>query len=252
MWRGKSIRPLLQQDAHLLSPIAIKDTRFDRALLMLHGFSSSPAVYRELLPKLSMYDAILCPILPGHGESISAFAKATVADWLQTSIDAYQTLIKEYDQVDVLGLSLGGLLAYHVAQHCNIHHLYLLAPSLALHRSPWFYLKCAKLLQYLGIKSLRNHAGNLLTKTHQELTYQRLPMTAIIEILTFIQATKLTPPLCPTDVFLGRYDEVVDSKAVATQFRNIPNATIHWLNNSAHILPLDGDIDAIIACIQKN
>jgi len=246
------MRPLLDQDAHLLLPVDIRRHDSGHALLLLHGFSSSPAIYRELLPTCTMYDAVLCPVLPGHADSIESFAKATASDWFDAVIQAYQTLAKQYETIDVMGLSLGGLLACKLSEQVVINHLYLLAPALVLYRPAALTLLCARVLQYLGLKRIRNHAGNFHTHYHQELTYRQLPITAIIEILTFVHETQFVTPSCPTDLFLGRFDEVVDSKAVASLFADSSNTTTHWLENSAHILPLDGDVDAIVACIRAH
>jgi len=252
MWRGKAIRPLLDQEAYLLLPIDIRRRDSGRALLLLHGFSSSPAIYRELMPAFTLYDAVLCPVLPGHAHSIQSFAQATAIEWLDEAVQACQTLVQRYDQVDVMGLSLGGLLACKLGQEFTLHHLYLLAPALKLHGFTGFLLAVARFLRYLGLKRIPNHAGNFHTKGHEELTYRQLPLSAIVEILSLVQNNQFVMPSCPTDVFLGRHDEVVDSPAIAALFANKPNTTIHWLENSAHILPLDGDIQAIVECVEKN
>ena len=251
MWRGKPVKPLLNQQANLLASIDIRSSGNNRALLLLHGFSSSPAVYRQLLPLLPPYDAVICPVLPGHGESISAFTGAKACDWLSTAEDACAKLIKDYHQVDVMGLSLGGLLACHLSQRFTLHHLYLLAPALELQLNIPLALKCAQILNWLGFNSLRNHAGNLCSHLYSELAYRQLPITTIHEILTLINEFQFVPPQCPTDLFLGCFDQVVNSAQVASLFTNAPNCTIHWLSHSAHVLPLDGDIDTIIACFQQ-
>lgn len=252
MWRGKPVRALLKQDAYLLSPINYHKQSTGRALLLLHGFSSSPAVYREILPALTIYDAVLCPILPGHAKSIDAFAKTTSNEWVDTATQSFQKLHQNYAEVDVMGLSLGGVLASKISEHCLIRHLYLLAPALVLHHSTNLLLTLARIMQYFGLKRIPNQAGNFHTSKHQELTYRQLPIHAIIEILTLIRNTALVVPKCPTDLFLGRFDAVVNSSAVASLLSDNSNITTHWLNNSAHILPLDGDVEKIINCVLKN
>lgn len=250
MWRGKIIAPLLEQQANLLAPIDIRGKGDNRALLLLHGFSSSPAVFRALLPKLTMYDAVVCPVLPGHAESIYAFNNATSEDWISAAETVCGELLRDYQKVDVLGFSLGGLLACYLSQRFSLNHLYLLAPSLELQINVPAQLLLARTLHYLGFRFLRNLAGDLRTKGYQELSYRQLPITTVIEILELIKNFKFLPPSCPTDVFLGRFDAVVHSPLVAERFRNLPNVTTHWLDNSAHVLPLDGDIESIIACIK--
>lgn len=253
MWHGKPLKILSKQEAHLLAPIYLRGEGHQNALLLLHGFSSSPAVFRALIPALRpMYEALVCPTLPGHGESISAFSQVKSTEWLTAAEEACALLMKKYEVVDVLGLSLGGLLACHLSQQFNLHHLYLLAPALALNLKINLALKTAHLLHYLGFQHLRNRAGSLCAQLHSEIAYRQLPITTVIEILSFIKAFHFKRPTCPTDLFLGRKDDVVNTALVAKHFMHLPPAHLHWLNNSAHVLPLDGDIDAIIACIREN
>lgn len=247
MWQGNVMEPLLDNQADLLAPIDIRRKGRDRALLLLHGFASSPAVFRALMPALSKYDAVVCPTLPGHGENIDAFGKAQASDWLSAAESACRALTEEYEAVDVMGLSLGGLLACHLSQSFNLNRLYLLAPALDLHTNVPMYLFFARALHHIGFNTLRNRAGDIRHNCYHELTYRQLPIKAIIEILTVIDDFNFVPPTCPTELFLGRYDSVVDSLAVAARFANLPNVTTHWLENSAHILPLDGDIEVIAA-----
>ncbi|KTD49254.1 alpha/beta hydrolase [Legionella quateirensis] len=249
MRRGKQLSGLTREELALLEPINQRGTGFERALLVLHGFSSSPAVYRYLIPKLKHYDAIVCPVLPGHAESIEAFSHSKASEWLLTAHHACETLTKEYKKVDVLGLSLGGLLACELSQRFKLNHLFLLAPALKLHMKVNSMLKLAQILKYFGFRHLRNAAGNLKTNEHAEIAYRKLPISSIIEMLTLAQQYEWVPPTCPVDLFLGTYDEVVASEEVEQLFKSLPNVTTHWLENSAHVLPLDSDLNEIIKCI---
>lgn len=246
-WRGKQQAFLSEKDVNLLEPIALYNQNHGRALLLLHGFSSSPAVFRAILPQLPAYDAIVCPVLPGHAESITAFAKVTSNDWIVTAEQACEMLLARYHLVDVMGLSLGGLLACHLSSKYTLNHLYLLAPALDLQLPLNLTLFAAQCLKSLGVRLLRNRAGNLQSNQFSELTYRQLPLHAIIEILSLVKHFQFKQPNCPTDVLLGRFDKVVDSKKIAARFKANSVATIHWLEHSAHILPLDGDIQTIIA-----
>lgn len=247
---GKFIKALTQVDAHLLMPIDRRVTpQQDSALLLLHGFASSPAVYRAILPQIRGYDRIVCPVLPGHGESIQTFAQFTAQDWQEAATQHCATLIKEYARVSVIGLSLGGVLALGLSQMFPLHHLYLLAPALKLQYSAAYVLLAARLLHFVGWKTMANHAGNFYTDQYEELTYRRLPMQAIMEILAYIKTQQYPIPQCATDLFLGRYDNIVDSQTIARQYVQSPQVQIHWLEHSAHILPLDGDREIILQSI---
>lgn len=252
MRQGKHLAELLHQESSLIEPVNQQGKKKDRALLILHGFSSTPAVYRYLIPKIKHYDALICPSLPGHGESALAFEQTKAADWLSMSKTLYARLMTEYKEVDVLGLSLGGLLACELSKHFKLHHLYLLAPALKLEMNIGSMLKAAQLAHYLGFSQLRNGAGNLLNEDHSDISYRTLPLATIIELLHLVQDFQWIPPTCPVDLFLGKHDGVVASDKVEALFAPMTNTHIHWLNDSAHVLPLDNDLDTIVQCINKN
>jgi carboxylesterase len=251
MRQGKQLSSLTKKDISLLQPVNKRGTGCEKALLLLHGFSSTPAVFRYLIPQIQHYDAIVCPVLQGHADSIDAFSLSTAKDWRFTANIACQALVKEYKKVDVLGLSLGGLLACELSQRFVLNHLFLLAPALKLKMHVCVMLGLAHLLKCLGFYQLRNSAGNMVSTQHAEITYRTLPIASIIEMLTLAQSYQWVPPTCPIDLFLGVHDEVIASSEVGKLFSSLPNATIHWLKNSAHLLPLDNDSQEIIQCINN-
>ena len=252
MRRGIQLFSLTKQDLSLLAPINQRNNKNQRALLLLHGFSSTPAVFRYLLPSLSGYDAIICPALPGHADNLDAFAQAKASDWLSAVERICADLSKEFKQVDVMGLSIGGLLACHLSHQFKLNHLYLLAPALDLHLAIHRNLRLAKALNWLGFSKLRSAAGNMVSNQHCEISYRQLPIPTVIEVLTLIQQFQFSAPTCPTDLFLGCHDAIVETWRVAARFADKDNIRIHWLANSAHVIPLDGDLDIIAACVQQN
>jgi carboxylesterase len=252
MWRGKAMRPLLTTEIDCLAPIDIRHEGHDRALLLLRGFASSPAVYRALWPELTNYNALVCPALPGHAENLAAFTSVTRDEWITAAETACKSLIDQYETVEVIGLSLGGLLACHLAEKFPIKHLYLLAPALKLKLNMKLAKAAVGLLHACGLKQIKNRAGNLFTHNHEELTYKKLPLRTIVELFSLIEETPLNKPNCPVDLFLGEHDDVVDSPCVMQQFENNRRCTTHWLKQSAHALPLDGDIQTMIKIINAH
>ncbi len=251
MRRGKQLFDLKREDVALLKPIRQRGTKTDHALLLLHGFTSSPAVYRYLIPQLHQYDALFCPALPGHADSITAFAQAKAKDWLECATQECDVLFKEYQKVDVLGLSLGGILACQLSAHFTFNHMFLLAPALKLQMNTHQNLKLLIALQKLGFCELRGRAGNLTTNEYAEISYRKIPIPALIELFTLINEYQWVTPNCPIDLFLGTHDSVVASKEVEKMFSHLPNTAIHWLTHSAHVLPLDNDLDMIVQCINQ-
>lgn len=252
MRRGRHLSTVSQENAGLLEDINWHSGKKRNALLMLHGFSSTPAVFRYMTHRIHEYDAVIAPTLPSHGMSFNEFSHMK-ADELKRFVEHIcADLCQEFEHVDVLGLSLGGLLACHLSQLFPLHHLYLLAPAIDIHLALNKTIKLAQVLQKLGFQSIRSMAGNLYSSTNYEIAFRQLPLASIIELLNLIKNFEFTPPSCPGDVFLGCHDEVVSSHCVSARFANRSNIDIHWLKNSAHVLPLDADVDVILQRIKEN
>lgn len=218
-----------------------------RALLMLHGFTSSPAVYRNLYPKLPAYDYISAPVLAGHGQNLEAFTQSNTKAWCKTGEDALAELCKEFEEVDVLGLSLGGFIAFNIAKTYPVRKLFLLAPALFLTTDIGRTQKIVRTCRALGFTNLRAKAGNLQSKHSAEIAYRQLPLRCIQEIFNAIESADRTLPKTDITLFLGRHDEVVHSENVARLFANSTNTKIIWLEHSAHVLPLDLDCSLILS-----
>lgn len=249
MRQGKNIAQVQLKEQETMQEIQICDGKKNHALVLLHGFSSTPAVFRYFISGIHGYNGIYAPLLPGHGESIEAFANSTALQWL-TYVTAYvKNLTTQYQTVDLLGLSLGGLLACEVAQSMPLRRLFLLAPALNLQIPVNYALILARVLRTLKFSTLRSAAGNILAENVYEIAYKQTPLPVLIEILSCIQAFEFIEPTCAVELFLGKHDAVVDSNAVAKRFLNTAHTTLHWMNHSAHVLPLDSDYRAIVSRI---
>lgn len=126
-----------------------------RAILMIHGFTGSPADFR-LFAKIyarSGFD-VAVPLLPGHGSHISYLERLTFRELYIPLEPVYDFLAKKYDEVHVLGLSYGGVLASKLAMQRKPPTLTLFAPA--------FYLSVEREKRMRWIKFLRLH--RLLSK----------------------------------------------------------------------------------------
>lgn len=252
LWQGIVRANAKASDAHYAHPINEHRGGNRRAILLLHGFSSTPAVFRTILNAFDQYDGVVAPLLPGHGESIEAFSKVHAQDWINCAQNHCEVLLSQYQEVDVMGVSLGGLLACHLAAHFKLRHLYLLAPALALTFPLSLGPFIPKLLLKLGKRTFRSQGGNIHSSDYSELVYRRQPLEAVVAVLSLIKTFPFIPPACPTDLFLGSHDAIVASAKVHQLFKNLSNVNTHWLKHSAHILPLDTDRKIIIDCVKEH
>lgn len=110
------------------------DDRADRpAVLMIHGFTGSPDELRGIGG--IAFDAgfdVDVPLLPGHGADIVHFPDVTREDWLRTVREAWADLRSRYRRCFLVGYSLGGALAIHLAAEHPPEAMLLLAPLIRI------------------------------------------------------------------------------------------------------------------------
>lgn len=84
--------------------------------LILHGFTSSLDTVRALAPMAERLGLpYRMPLLRGHGTKPEDLRGVTWRDWYEDAEAALLELRAECDQVAICGLSMGGLVALHLA-----------------------------------------------------------------------------------------------------------------------------------------
>ena len=110
--------------------------RRPRAVLLLHGMSSSPAQFDRYARDLyARGHNVLVPRLPhhGHADRLSTALARLRPDELYTAGEDYVATARELgDRVTVAGFSLGGLLAAWCAQHYELDRCVAIAPFLGV------------------------------------------------------------------------------------------------------------------------
>jgi esterase/lipase len=100
-------------------------------LIMVHGLSGSPMIWRDLSRRLSMSCVhIRAVLLPGHGTRAADLMHTSHVDWMQTVRLAVRRFRPRVDRVVVAGFSMGATIATLLAHEGEpIDGLILLAPA---------------------------------------------------------------------------------------------------------------------------
>jgi carboxylesterase len=107
----------------------------DAAVLLMHGFSGSCSEIRELGHDLHAAGfSVIAPVLAGHGTVPEDLADVTRDDFFETAESAYQEALKRFSRVYVVGLSMGGALALHIAARHNIPALVTISTPVFMSR----------------------------------------------------------------------------------------------------------------------
>jgi carboxylesterase len=112
------------RDNRFLSPLAqpVDYPGSDRGILLMHGFTGTPAHMRKLADGLREKGyTVKSILLPGHGTSEEDMAEADWQKWLQAAKEAARELLDRCKTVTVCGLSMGGVLALILAEQMPVH-----------------------------------------------------------------------------------------------------------------------------------
>jgi carboxylesterase len=189
---------------------------FDRGpigCVLLHGFTAAP---KEMFP-LGEYLAnrnytIRGVRLAGHATSPEDLAQTTWRDWIISAKEAVEELRARCQQVWIIGLSLGGLIGLHLAEHHLIDGVIALAPPIL---TPDWRMSIARFIwrfKPYSVKGLANlHDEEALL---QHADYEHNPTRAVAEMYDLIRRTRFELKMiyCPLLLIFARHDSVVSIK----------------------------------------
>jgi|GEM_PF-179013 putative hydrolase of HD superfamily len=114
----------------------MEQTPSTRACLLLHGFTGDPAEMEPFAKALVScgYDTMV-PALPGHGGDPSRLILCTHQDWIRAAETFAGHLAERHGVFDLVGFSMGGLLAAYIANRYPVRRLALLNAA-AIYISP--------------------------------------------------------------------------------------------------------------------
>jgi len=223
------------------------------AMLALHGFAGTPNEVRtaaDVARKRNLF--VRAPRLAGHGPDARQLMEVGWTDWVQTATDAFLDLENRAGTpVVVCGLSLGALLATHLAAIYPERVAGLIAMSNAtwLHfPSPGLSLALCDLFKPFGNRFYLPKSGADIREPEarrKHLTYDVNPARSAVEVLHAGRLVRgeLANVKCPTLVVHGQLDRVCPV-ANAERFARAlgtTNVEVAIMANSGHIVSVDWD-----------
>lgn len=110
----------------------------DTAVLMIHGIVGSPDHFLPLLPLVPQNWSVYTLLLDGHGSSVKDFAHTSMEKWERQTAERIDNLCRRYQNVILVGHSMGTLLAIDgaLAHPDKVKALILLAAPLKIRMLP--------------------------------------------------------------------------------------------------------------------
>jgi len=192
--------------------------RFRKAVLIVHCFAGGTydeeklTFYLELNRKLDVYSFTL----PGH--DVKARERATCEAWIKASEEILEHLIRSgYKKVYVIGHSMGGVIACHLAtKYKEVKRLVLAAPAFSHLASK----------EEGGILNAIEKSPDLIRtySTNEFFTrVKKLPITAVREFFKLVKTYQNTPSeiKIPVLVLQGKKDQMVPPDSSVSVFNKI-------------------------------
>lgn len=253
-------------------------THREIGLLLVHGFSGSPAELRPLgLHFAERGYTVDCPLLPRHGGPPSEMRGAKWQEWVGAAAQSLHELRQSCRNVLVCGLSMGGLvtlqLARQQAELGQIDGIVLMGTPVALRNRLAGLARLAKYVvpdfgpldradfsqPHVQKFVLRNAPPDAVIDFSDKQVIAairkraRIPLDAVDQLLQLnkLAVRELPHVRVPALIAQGRHDHVVSPHSAQAIYERIgsPDKQLLWLPHSAHVLPLEPDQADLFAAV---
>jgi carboxylesterase len=216
-------------------------------IFLSHGFTATASEVRPLAKRLREAGyTVAGPLLPGHGTRPEELNRTHWQDWVRAGDETYQQLAARCKKVFVGGESMGGLVALYLAsEYPEAVGVLTYAPAMKLTLSRWERLRL-----FLSAPFVPSVAKEDWQPCPGWQGYRVNPLRAAVQLLRMGKEVKARLPHIhqPVLVVQGRLDDTIapDSGTTICEGVSSPVKEIHWLENSAHTVILDREIDAVV------
>jgi carboxylesterase len=226
-------------------------------VLVLHGFTGSPRTVRPWATHLAEAGlTVRAPLLAGHGADWRELAKTGWTDWYGAAELVFTELYARCDQVFIAGISMGGCLAFRLAetQGDRVSGLVVVNPSLAGDNP---LIPFAPVLKYM-IRAIPSIGGDIKKPGAQEGALKKTPVASVATLPRMWKTTvaELASVTQPVLVYRSTVDHVVGPASMKVLTAALPSAEVRPLADSYHVATLDNDapeiFDGTLAFVQKH
>lgn len=191
------------------------------ACLLIHGYTGGPYEIEPLsnFLKTETNWHIEVPTLPGHGRKL-ALENVSHKKWISAAEDSLKQLLDKYDQVYLIGFSMGGMIASYLAAKYKVDKLVLLASA----RKYLSFKQIVLDIRQVCLDGLRGNIKKNKLYIHYRKKLGSVPFKSNLE---FLKLVKFTKP----------YLKEIDSTVLIAQGQKdgmVPYKTAYFLDKEIH------------------
>lgn len=238
----------------LAAPFHLEGSR-DDAVLLLHGWTGSPAHLRVLGSQLNVAGfPIIAPLLAGHGTRIEDIVDTGWRDWVKSAAEAALEIDATGKRLHLVGLSMGGVISVLLAPVFN-------AVTITTINAPQRVWDRRTRLATAFRGSKRINPGGSSVPSPPEMAefqqqYEGTPIGSVAELRDLINAANrnLHRVTCPALVIQSKADETVRPVSGEIIYEGLGSADkgLVWLDESRHVALLDDERDVIAQVILEH
>lgn len=215
----------------------------EHGVILVHGFTGSPSEMRLLGNYLNGIGfTVIAPRLTGHGISPEAMAETVWSEWYGDVEDAYHMLTGMCTTIDVVGLSMGGLLALKLAAEYSINKVASLSAPIFIADRRLPMLPFYRMVRKYAPKNRRRFYD---VDPIYSVCYDRTPLKCLESLLDLIKHIDILLPAIeqPALIIQSRNDHTVRPKSARYIYDVLGSAEkqLIWLEESGHIVTLDSE-----------
>lgn len=223
--------------------------------LLLHGFTGNPAEMEGLASFLRRQGCFVnVPTLPGHATQPDDLRDIPYQEWIDTSEKALRELKQQHPVVFVVGQSMGGTLALHLAANHQFNGVVTLAAALRLplhlELASYVFAPFVPIRYKPNGSDVRDLNGKALLQN-----YDHYPMSAVRQLMRMLRKVRneLAAVTMPLLAIHAREDHVVPFDNLALLMSLVKSAAAEPMivEKSYHVLTVDHDRDIIFSRIGK-
>lgn len=238
----------------LAAPFRLEGERAE-SVLLLHGWTGSPAHMRDLGAKLNEAGyTIVAPVLAGHATTLEDMAETGWRDWVRSAVEPAMEIIAAGNVLHLVGLSMGGLISLLLS-------ITLDAASVATINAPQLvWDRRTRLVGVVrGSKRIERSeppvaASPQMRKYQQQ--YNGTPVGTAADLADLIRATRrnLMRVTCPALVIQSKTDETVRPRSGEIIYDGLGSREkgLVWLEHSRHVAVIDEEREVIAAAILEH
>lgn len=213
--------------------------------LIIHGFAGNVGEIEPLKSYLTGKGYIVStPMLKGHTGKLNDLWGVTYKDWIASAEEGLTELLKATGKVIVIGFSMGGLIAAHLA--IKYKPVAMITMS-----TPIYHWDLKRVLINLCSDIKNKHSKNI----KRYIRGSSIPLRALLNFKCLLIKTK---PLfkgikCPIFVVQGMMDDTVQHRSAEYIYNNVcaPSKEKKYYENSSHLICLGDDKEELFEDIEN-